>query len=263
MLSQIRLYIAPPQAESLRALAHFRLLVDGPWSGRCEWRVIDALVTELQEPRPPRVPALARVDTAGLVWLPIDPAAGIPANALDVPPGAPPAAAPAPDGSAAWRAAVETSPCATALFAGGLLVYANAAFRARYSLDESALGRRPGEWRQRSLDIDAALSGAPQAGVTVARIDGARSSLAVVYVVSGGEPGAQPLLDRIRTINHAIGNALVGVLGYGELLQRELERAQSPSVARVRAMNEAAARLETLSQEISSAIRAYLKQSES
>jgi hypothetical protein len=62
------------------------------------------------------------------------------------------------------------------------------------------------------------------------------------------------LLERIRQTNHSIGNALVGILGYAELLQREIA-GQAPAVAgRVNAIITAAQRVDGSSQEISAAI---------
>jgi len=268
MLPQIRLYIAPTDAASLRALAHLRALTDGPWAERCEWTIVDALSLPGDAPGPPRLPALARLEPAGPSWLPVDPAVAIPPGALTLPGGsspvgAPSGAAPAPNGGAFWRAMVEASPAPAALFSGDLLVYANAAFRRRHELDDAALGRRPAEWRakQRGGEVEAALGGAPATGIVTERLAvDSGAALTVVYVPPAGTPGARAVIDQIRTINHSIGNALVGVLGYGELLERELSAADAPSLARIRRMNEAATRLEAHSQEISAVIRGYLQQ---
>jgi len=263
MLKHLRLYLSPTEPASLHALKQFRALVDGPWAGRCEWAVVDAGAPGAI--RPPTLPALARLEPKGPVWLPVDPAGNLPADALTHPgctPTAPPGAPPAP----LWRALLEASPVAAALFSEGLLVYATPAFLSRYHLGDEATGRRPGEWpaKERVPELETASTGGAAPGLTVARLDGADGAdLVSVIAAAEEDDNARPLIDRIRTINHSIGNALVGVMGYGELLQRELEAAHAPSVNRIRAMNDAATRLEVLSQEISAAIRAYLQRSHS
>jgi hypothetical protein len=69
-------------------------------------------------------------------------------------------------------------------------------------------------------------------------------------------------LVQIRETNHAIGNALVGIMGYAELILMQLDAEESVFADRLRAMADAARRVDTLSQEISQVIQSALPRGE-
>jgi hypothetical protein len=275
-LPDLRLYVALPEPQSLEAIKALRRLAGGEWAGRCQWMVADVLSppAPLGDGAPPRIPALARVTPGGLDWLPGDPSNGIEAGWLDRPSPRKSAAGPSQSGppgervvAGLWRTAMELAPFGCALFMeNGWLVYANAVFRQKYRLENSqALGRHPTEWSTAASVRDLAGLLAPEgeraapADLSAESISTETLSLKAVYLRPGPVGDLALLLESIRTTNHAIGNALVGILGYGELLQQDTSLENSAALARVEAMASAARRVDLLSQEISAAIRQFLK----
>jgi PAS domain-containing protein len=273
MLPTVRLYIDGPDDAALRAIRHLRALADGAWANRCAWEVCDA--HDAPVAAPPGLPALALHTGADVRWLAADPAAGIPPQWLDHPGGgslapADVAAPPWPAAGAALREVLGAAPHGCGVFSrDGFLLYANAAFRNHYGLAAgAALGRPPSEWGReagvRELRTALAAPGgrmlSPGAPTLCWLATAAGERLSVVHLGPTTErtaadlAAAFELLERIRQTNHSIGNALVGILGYAELLQREIA-GQAPAVAgRVNAIITAAQRVDGSSQEISAAI---------
>ncbi len=284
MPAKLTLFLAGPEPLSLRALGNLRALVDGPWSGRAEWEVVDSSAPEAP-PSPPAVrslPALVLREGRQTRWTPAgspvaegwlageDGSGGRGQEAGGRRQGTGPTTPTLP-----WRALFDAAPGGCALFLNdAYLVYANPAFRQRHGLSShGGLGQRPGEWRDaRGVpEVEGLLAeghGPPPVGTAVQRLaveEGQRLTAAYTPPAagalqgSGAEPeGARAALQRIRIINHAIGNALVGVIGYGELLLRALEPDNPAGAERARAMTSAAQRVDSLSQEISAAVRAGL-----
>jgi PAS domain-containing protein len=280
------LFVDGLDAAALRAIRDFRALVDGPWSDRGDWTVVDVSAEGEGATRhlPARLPALWSGSDGEGSWRAAE-AISREAEAYGV--GAP------PPGAAAAREQIGASsqerihvrlldraPSGAALFLESRwLVYANPAFRAAFELlPGRGLGRAPTEWIPagdgRRAGLEEALRGSERRqGILVERlagpgswpltlthltpIAGERAAAPVVAPGSGVDGETRALLGRIRTANHAIGNALVGVMGYAELLQRDL--ASEPAVSeRLDAMIAAAQRVDDLSRDISRGIGAFL-----